>query len=44
VTDILSHVQNESEEIEYKNFPTDNDVIIDLRDPETIKKSPLKIE
>lgn len=44
VTDILDHVQNESEEIEFKNFPTDNDIIIDIRDPETIKKSPLKVD
>ncbi len=44
VDDILQHVQDESDEIEYKNFPTDNDVIIDLRDPDSIKKSKLKVD
>lgn len=44
VWDIINQVQTDSDEIEYKNFPTDDDVIIDIRDPETIKKSPLEIE
>lgn len=44
VDDILQHVQDESDEIEYKNFPTDNDVIIDIRDPDSIKKSKLKVD
>ncbi|MGB2111208.1 MAG: thiazole biosynthesis protein [Patescibacteria group bacterium] len=44
VTDILEQVQNQSDEIEYKNFPTDDDVIIDIRDPDSIKKSKLKVD
>lgn len=44
VWDIISQVQWESDDIEYKNFPTDDDVIIDVREPDTVKKSPLKIK
>jgi thiamine biosynthesis protein ThiI len=43
-TDILKQVQTESEDIEYKNFPTDDDVIIDIRDPDTVKKSKFSVE
>ena len=44
VWDIINQVQTDSDEIEYKNFPTDNDVIIDIREPDTVKKSPLEIK
>ena len=43
-TDILKQVQTESEDIEYKNFPTDDDIIIDIRDPDAIKKTPFTVE
>jgi tRNA uracil 4-sulfurtransferase len=43
-SDILNQVQTESEDIEYKNFPTDDDIIIDIRDPDAIKKTPFKVE
>jgi thiamine biosynthesis protein ThiI len=44
VWDIINQVQTDSDEIKYKNFPTDDDIIIDIRDPETVKKSPFEIK
>ncbi len=44
VWDIIDQVQWESDDIEYKNFPIDDDVIIDVREPYTVKKSPLEIK
>jgi thiamine biosynthesis protein ThiI len=44
VWDIINQVQTDSDEIEYKNFPTDNDIIIDIREPDTVKKSPFTVE
>ena len=44
VSDIINQVQWESDDIEYKNFPTDDDVIIDVREPDTVKKSPFEIK
>jgi len=44
VWDIINQVQWESDDIEYKNFPTDDDVIIDVREPDSAKKSPFEIK
>ena len=44
VTDILQQVQTGSHDIEYSNFALENDVVIDIRDPENIKSKPLIIE
>ncbi|MCP4522692.1 MAG: tRNA 4-thiouridine(8) synthase ThiI [Candidatus Gracilibacteria bacterium] len=44
VTDILNQVQNHSDDIEYKNFPTDEDIIIDIRDPQAIAKTPFSVK
>jgi len=44
VTDIIKNAQNHSDEIEIKNFAIDNDVIIDIRDPDTQSKKQLLVE
>ena len=44
VWDIIHQSQSDSDEIEFKNFPTDDDVIIDIRETETVKKSPFEIK
>jgi thiamine biosynthesis protein ThiI len=44
VTDVVKNAQNHSEEIEIKHFAIDEDVIIDIRDPETQAKNELIVE
>ncbi|QFR39710.1 tRNA 4-thiouridine(8) synthase ThiI [Candidatus Gracilibacteria bacterium 28_42_T64] len=44
VTDVINQIQTGNNDIEYSNFALENDVVIDVRDPENIKKKPLVIE
>ena len=43
-SDVIDHANAQSEEIETTNFPSSGEVIIDLREKDGIKKSPLNIE